>query len=168
MYKSKKSINETEPEIKASNLPTKDSTNGKNSATAALKKKNNPAAASPEKPILPERYQVNFLYLDSKKKKRSISPVVTPKAIKEIILLSLTELIRNIREIQKRIPKSAASRVSKNFRFNFQIERPRPTKNPTMAPQNQSPLELNIGVETNSLESPRENKRTKIIIEKMI
>lgn len=127
------------PEIKASNLPTKDSTNGKKSARQALAKKKIPETARPENPILPDLYHVNFLYFPSRKKNRNISSVITPNPIKETKLESLTELIRKIIESQKNDPKIPASKVSKNFRFNLNIEIPRPTMKPTIPPQNQRP-----------------------------
>ena len=40
---------------------TKDITKGKKEANAALKRKRVPKVVSPEKPILPDRYQLKFL-----------------------------------------------------------------------------------------------------------
>ena len=82
-----------------------------------LDKKNKPAVTIPAKPTLPDLYQENFLYCESKKKKANININVTQNTRNEERLDFETASDKKDRPNQGINPMIIESKVSKNFIF---------------------------------------------------
>lgn len=157
MNSSKNETKETIAERIVSILPAKLKASVKNIERTALTRKERPRIVKPVKPTLPDLYQENPLYFESRSTNTPIRIRNSKKPIKEDCLKVFIASVRKSIESHGSVASTPASSVSKNLSLCFFIKIDKKAKKKTNTPQNQK-LGKNLFAISAPMKIPRREK----------